>query len=419
MAVALKTILFTLLWGTVLLRLPTLRMGPKQRALFLIFLCVAVATSMGHSPVDPWVDRMTGNKDWAVVTRHMFGVLCAVSVLRLISLITGSYLARPRLRLYQQLAGVLVATILITLNLISDDGVRASPADVLRTGTFSPVVVAYWLTLEIYMAYVLTSATRLAWRVGQKSAPGLLRSGLRTVGLGTGLILTYGLYKATYLIAEISGLGLDQDAVLAVANGIFATALALMAIGVALPTAAMLMTCVRIVRLLRGLAPLWRVMRDRFPEIVLAHSWSPASASNPAVLLNFRLNRRVIEIRDGMLKLREFVPARIVDDAERYLRDRGAVASRVPALVEACWIEVALRRQASRLPVVTKGSPGVAGGGANVQDEACWLAELTEAWRSSFWPGAFAEWWEKHDTAMYEYEAEPIERMTDDVRPKA
>ncbi|MEU4245730.1 MAB_1171c family putative transporter [Actinoplanes sp. NPDC026619] len=418
MAAAFKVTLFILLWGTVLLRIPTLRMGPKQRAMFLIFLCVAAATTMANTPIDAWVDRATGNRDWAVVARHMFGVLCAVSLLRLVSLITGSYLRVPRLRLSQQVVGALVAATLITLNLISGDGVRASPADVLQAGTFSPVVVSYWLTLEIYMAYVLTSATRLAWRVSKKSAPGLLQSGLRMVGLGTGLVLTYGLYKAGYLIAEISGLRLDQETVLTVADGIFKIALALMAIGVALPTAAMLATSLRIARLLRGLAPLWRVMRDRFPEIVLAHTWSPMPVSSPAALLHFRLNRRVIEIRDGMLKLREYVPAHIADDARRYLLDHGAVESRVPALVEACWMEVALRRQASHVVVKTKGSPGVEGG-ANVQEEANWLAQLTEAWRYSSWPGAFAWWWEEQCGTASEHGAEPAERLPDDAHHKS
>ena len=120
-------------------------------------------------------------------------------------------------------------------------------------------------------------------------------------------------------------------------------------------------------RSLLALRPLWKAMRDAFPAIIL---FSPRRAVIELAGVDdvhLRLYRRVIEIRDGMLALREHLPEGYATDGD-------------PAVAEARGILLALRARAEGEPA--NGRPGAwAPVGPEMADEVAWLRRVSRAYR--------------------------------------
>ncbi|MEV6304755.1 DUF6545 domain-containing protein [Actinoplanes sp. NPDC051861] len=119
-------------------------------------------------------------------------------------------------------------------------------------------------------------------------------------------------------------------------------------------------------RMLIVLRPLWSAMRSAFPEVVL---WRPARSAvelRGVAGVRLRLYRRVIEIRDGMLALRDHLPAGTAPE--------GAAA-------EARAIAAALSRLAAGEPPADP--PGRwAPVGPDMADEIAWLSRVSVAYRA-------------------------------------
>jgi hypothetical protein len=127
-------------------------------------------------------------------------------------------------------------------------------------------------------------------------------------------------------------------------------------------------TVLRAYRTLLALRPLWSAMRQAFPEMVL---WRPARSAvelRGVAGVRLRLYRRVIEIRDGMLALRDHLPARtVIGDAD-------------PAAAEARAITVALRRRGAGQPAASPPRQW-APVGPEMADEVAWLCAVSAAYR--------------------------------------
>jgi hypothetical protein len=109
-------------------------------------------------------------------------------------------------------------------------------------------------------------------------------------------------------------------------------------------------------------------MRTAFPEVVLVPS--PRFAVDDVRL---RLYRRVIEVRDGMLALRDHLPPDAIVQARAFLAGRG---QDTPALAEACGIELALHRFRSGEPA-QPGPARWARVGPDLADEVTWLRAVS------------------------------------------
>jgi hypothetical protein len=132
-------------------------------------------------------------------------------------------------------------------------------------------------------------------------------------------------------------------------------------------------------------------MRRAFPDIILFPARRAVLELFGVDDVHLRLYRRVIEIRDGMLVLRDHLPADAGTEAAAYLDTRASGHPDRAALAEACCIELALHRlRAGRR---SRGSDGRwARVGAELADEVRWMRKVSGCLRRDE-PAGFVAWW--------------------------
>jgi hypothetical protein len=382
-----------LLWGLVVGWLPAVRRGAKQRALWLIFLSLALAKTVTLGSVADGINSTFGSNA-NTLAQHLLGILAAVALLRFISLISGAYDERPRAKAVQLFLGVGVAAALILLFAISSDVIHSSADALLASPIVQPVTVVYWLLMEAYLGTALYMGGMLIWRVSKASPTNLLRVGLWLMVAGAALNVLFAVYKSAYILLHAAGTDLPKI-VATVSNYMLSTSNLLTVIGVSLPAFTAARSLVRAQRSLRALAPLWQTMRETFPDMILYVSEKLPSADGMLATARLRLYRRLIEIRDGMLELRGYIPATVHSDALAYLAEKGIQGDEASVLAEACWIEVALRRvRAGEKPEGNPAAGSSIEGGENEEEEARWLSRVSQAHARSPHPKDFADRWE-------------------------
>ncbi|NMO54710.1 hypothetical protein HH310_26425 [Actinoplanes sp. TBRC 11911] len=348
----LTTAVLLVLWGVVVVRLPTLWRDRRQRTLWAAILCLALARTAAFDPVDERLGVPT--------LAHLFGVLAAYFLLRFIALATGRGGARwqPALAL-----GVLVALEVLA---VAAGGIDTRPD--LIADDLGAAHVAYWVILEAYLGAVLVTASRLFASVAHQAPPRLPRLGLRAMAAGTALVALYASVKSALIIAYGAGVPVDFTRFEPVARVFQGTGLLLVLLGLLVPATRRIRSAVRAYRSLLVLRPLWTAMHDAFPEVIL---FSPRRAVIELAGVDdvhLRLYRRVIEIRDGMLALRGFLPATYAPQAYG------------EAGMEAQAIALALhRRETGEAPSETPGTWAAVG--PEMADEVAWLSLVSSAFR--------------------------------------
>ncbi|MEU7908640.1 MAB_1171c family putative transporter [Actinoplanes sp. NPDC049118] len=358
-----------LLWGTVLARVPTLWRDAQQRALWATLATLALA----KTAATPGVNALLGDLVRQPQTLpHLIGVATAYFLLRFISLITDFAAARPRAaRCQLLLAGTVMALLIVLMN-ATPGGIRTRGAELTSTAA-EPAATAYWVVLNGYLGTVLGVATVLFWGISRSATSGPLRHGLRAIATGTLLVALYAALKTGLIVAQGFSPAMSFGAIEPVANGLRAVGTILAVIGAAVPAGGKLASIIGSYRALWALRPLWRVMRKTFPDVILFSRRRALVELAGVDDVQLRLYRRVIEIRDGMLTLRGYLPAGTIADARAFVGDR-------PALVEACGIAFSLRRHGSGLQPVVDGDRWAEVGG-EITDEVAWLGAVAAAFR--------------------------------------
>jgi hypothetical protein len=369
-----------LLWGTVVTRLPTLWRDRRQRAFWLAIATLAVTKTLAYAHAPGFLP-------------HLLGVLVGYFLLRFIALLTGAGGGRWRLAL----AGTVLAALGTLAIAAGGIDVRADGL----AGELSPVVVAYWVVLNGYLGAVLATTTVMFWTVARDAPAGLPRYGLRAIAVGAALVGAYATVKTTLIVVHGLGVPVDFPSIEPVARAGQALGIMIAVAGAAVPAARRARSVLAAHRDLVVLRPLWKAMRDAFPEVIL---FSPRRAVIELAGVDdvfLRLYRRVIEIRDGMLALRPYLPADPLLVPESAAAPNPAVASNPPApadpaampesatapgpavaldpaVAEGLAIAVALARRRGGEP------PGDVGGwhpvGPEMADEVAWLRRVSRAY---------------------------------------
>lgn len=162
-----------------------------------------------------------------------------------------------------------------------------------------------------------------------------LGQALRMLSVAAVILFLYCLARVVNVVTAAGGLdigGWTLAASVFSALGIVTLSLAL-TISSWWPSASKLLEWVRGYRSYRALYPLWRDLYESSPDIVLE---PPGAAVSD---LNYRLHRRVIEIRDGWRELRPYIDRTTGGDGQA--SPKGSEESR-QAFAEAAQIRQAL-----------------------------------------------------------------------------
>jgi hypothetical protein len=256
------------------------------------------------------------------------------------------------------LATVVVAAML-TLDVVAG-GIDPSPRRL--SGELSPATVGYWVVLELYLAAVLTTSVLLFWRVARDAPAGLPRLGLRTVSVGLAMIVVYAVVKTVLIVLRGAGVPIDFEAVAPWGRTLQGLGTLLTVAGAVVPAGRRARSVWAAYRSLLMLRPLWKAMRDAFPEVIL---FSPRRAFFEMAGVDdvhLRLYRRVIEIRDGLLVIRP------------YRSGSGAGEHR-----EAAEILAALRAREDGLPPLSPET--TVQGGQDLGSDTEYLCRVADAFR--------------------------------------
>jgi hypothetical protein len=130
----------------------------------------------------------------------------------------------------------------------------------------------------------------------------------------------------------------------------------------------------------RRLRPLWLAVCAASPEVVLDPPYSTRADQWKPWDMNFRLYRRIIEIRDGCLALRPYVDQDVAVRARQRGREAGLDGVDLTANVEAATLAAAIGAKASGRPAAERPSPLLnTAGGSDLAGELAWLTRVAGA----------------------------------------
>ncbi|MFJ5550353.1 MAB_1171c family putative transporter [Streptomyces sp. NPDC093225] len=367
------------LWLAVLLRAPSAVRQPQQRGLLLAVATAAAAMTLNLPDLLAYAAKFPDWTHAVGLTRNLTGVLSAGAVLYFVATTT----TRGRgLQVASSVMTVAWLGTLVALDLLAPPhSVHAMPPG----GSPLPSL-AYWLTLMSAHLAANTACVYVCWRYGRRAVSPGLSAGLRLFGLGTALA---GVFWFCYLLKAVFGVTAQMPymALLMNTHGL------LRAAAILVPTLYTARRTVGDVRTAWLLWPLWRELVDAVPHVALHKPRATRLVELlwPPMTRRLLVYRRVIETRDAILVLGEYVAPGVPELARAYvaLADPGAYPQ--PEAGElACVITEAARAKAAgmepRPGTFTAASIGGLGtgresapGGRDLDAEKRFLIEVAAA----------------------------------------
>lgn len=200
---------------------------------------------------------------------------------------------------------------------------------------------------------------------------------MRTVRCRAGSVLglAYCAHKAIFLATATGGIAVpDADTMDNVQSTLLTLTTLAFVIGLLWPTVTRWPVLRHLIafRAYRTIHPLWQAYVEAEPDIAFQDTGKARLRD-----IEFRLYRRVIEIRDGMLAVRPYAGARLRKIA---LREAKRAGHKNPDLIgEAAWLEVARRTKLQGDPQCVDSVP-VTAGGADLASETQLLTRIAMAW---------------------------------------
>jgi hypothetical protein len=394
-AVILSLIPAVLAWAGVAYKLPAYwrnRHDPAVRAFWLSLLFLALALTVLLPPLAKWIDEIAGIGNLSRLLGNCVVLIAAwaVQVFVFLNLDYRRDGARARIRLASwSLVGVLVG--MTGLFILAP--VHHEAADFWQRYGMAPFMLEYRVLYLAYLGLAVINIVRHSWHYAGIADRPSLALGLRFVAIG-GLLgggyVVHETLRAAALIVGLHSSVLESDTI---TRMLIASSVALMVAGVTMPAWGPrfgipdLYERFSRYRSHRQLFPLWKTLYRANPEIALLR---PRSTLIDALMirdLDFRLYRRVVEIRDGTLALRPYFDSNMVERAKELSRAAELPDDESHATIEAASIAAALQARMYDQPVRVGNSPTPTSfeshGGADVASEADVLVRVARCYRHS------------------------------------
>lgn len=370
------------LWIAVLLRAPGALRSPQQRGLWLAVATAAAAMTLNLPDVVAYAMRRGAEYAHAIgLYRNFIGVLSAGAVVYFVAAATRG----RRLQLGSWIATVAWLGTLLALDAAAPPhGTHAMPP----TGDPVPSL-AYWLVLISAHVIANTLCVALCWRYSRRTESRGLAAGLRLFGLGTALA---GLFWLAYLLKALFGSTWAMPALPLLMNlhGL------LRAAAILVPTLFTLRRTAADTATAWRLWPLWRDLVEAVPHVALnkPRAGRVVELLWPPVPRNLLVYRKVIETRDAILILGEYVAPGALEVARGQVAGHGVPEQRRTAAALACVLKQARQAKLDGLP----GQAGEAAAlelpaaihtsqeGGDLADEARFLVDVAQAYAAPVTP---------------------------------
>jgi len=365
-------------------RAMTIRRGadPAQRYIAGFAACMGTAM-LFRAPVVVSVLHPLRPLDTVLIVATHELKTCAQAMLLFVALSLKP--SAPARRSVQRQILLAVAVLVLGAVALLAAGARA------ESGLAAPVgqrwiLASYNVLFAAYGSWCLLVLVRELAYQARRLAPGPVRTGLRLMTLAALVGTVWTLWVLTYIPDNLAH-GLQAPSEDAVCSALGAVT-AILAIGGATATwwapfpggpLGAPGRWLSAYRAHRALEPLWSALRTELPQIALDAS---AATRRPAPWrAEFALYRRVIEIRDGHLALRPYVPT----DVPAWAAEAADGSADRRAVLEAATIAAALesRRAGHRQACPRPPGPAPHQIAGTIAAEAAWLLQVATAFTSS------------------------------------
>ncbi|MEV0764799.1 MAB_1171c family putative transporter [Nocardia sp. NPDC050435] len=373
-----------------LLRLPALIRKPEPglAALCVYFVSLMFTFGLSIPPVFVAVSTTLGVPNLAGVLTQSCALIAGV-VQQLVVLAWSNPWEEAKRRIRRRLAfsGLVIAAMGI-LFALSVPQMTTKPHTFAVDSAQIPTYQAYLVLYLSCYALTLIETGRLCWRYSGEVGPGSLRRGLRVATIGSVFGLVYVAARAADIIApHLGGTGHPWEPVARIGA---AGAAILMMLGWSLPTWAPPLSGawarVGRYRSYLRLGPLWRAVVEVLPDIALAGPDSGGPGRWLPRQLDFRLYRRIVEIRDARIQLQRYYSPTVTAVACSRAHREGLSEREVAAVVEAANLAAAIEKKRAE-----ESPPPLPGAefdpheqtGESLHEEQQWLLMVADAFARS------------------------------------
>jgi hypothetical protein len=366
-----RTIVCTVSWTFVSLRTPAAIRSANQRWIWLTVAAQSVVTLIDLRPVTRFIDADTGIPHAADLSKHLAALVFLAALLTFIFHVRASGASIPVWKRWMPfcLAGATALSMVATFPFAHPTRDRFLPPP----ATWD-VLDFYWVPFLTYYAVVTTLAAVLFWG-HLKHVRGGLRVGMTIMAIATGVGLVYVASRSLMLLTA-------SRTVVGVMSVTSSNFFLLIAVGGSLAALEPLIRQISDWRNRRRLYPLWRTLVDTVPHVILESSASPWREFLAFKDAHLRLYRRVVEIRDAILILRDYVTPDAVRNISQFLEERYASRADMETLVTACWLQIARQRMICGTSPRPHALDTNELGGDNLDSEVRFLLKISNAWHT-------------------------------------
>ncbi|MEU8460866.1 MAB_1171c family putative transporter [Streptomyces sp. NPDC029003] len=344
------------------------------RTLVITLLLQCLTFTMGAVAMSG--DTFLGVGNLAILVMHVAAVAFCVSAQIILLRWATATEKTVRHARYWLITGIVVCALLIALFLVADGPGR--PATDFNTGSGQPLVLLYLLVFIVSQAVPCVTIFRQCGPYARMTDKASLRQALRMLSVAAVVLFLYCTCRTVNILTAAAGIDIG---VWTVAASVFSAA-GIVTLSLSLTISAWegpvgrLTDWARSYRSYRALYPLWRDLYESSPDIVLE---PPGSASVSD--LNYRLHRRVIEIRDGWRDLRPYIDRTAPHGSGA--TDAGAGEEYRQAFAEAAQIRQALdAKRAGTIPDHNKDAGDFDDRDPdNFTAEVAWLTKVASVYR--------------------------------------
>jgi hypothetical protein len=316
----------------------------------------------------PNLTRLIGNGLLAGAAYCMIGVLAY-----------AAHAAEPARRRMRTQIYVFVGTIVTMAVLLVSARTRFT-VDFVNVYATHPVVAAYEVVFLAYATWGMVGVVLLVQRVVSHATSAFLRAGLRVVAAGTLFGVGWSLWKITITLLKVTTKR-PMPVESAVSTSLSAVAVLLIALGSTMtvwaPRAVHPLVWLRARHTYRRIEPLWTALHAATPDLELQRHDAG---------MEFRLYRRIVEIRDSSLALRVHFHPDVPAWANHAARTAGLTSeSSIAAVAEAASLAGALEahRVGHRYHANGSTAPTPLDLDPDIGAEARWLVRVADAFTRS------------------------------------
>ncbi|MFF2197155.1 MAB_1171c family putative transporter [Streptomyces sp. NPDC058157] len=319
--------------------------------------------------------RLLGVGNLAILLMHLSAVAyCVAAEIILLRWAAPEEEARRKTR-WWVITGSALNVALVALFLLADGTSR--PSSDFDTGSGQPLVLVYLLAFMASQALPCVTIFRQCGAYARMTENESLRQALRVLRVSAVVLFLYCACRTVNILTAAAGVDIG---VWKLASNIFSAAgIVILSLGLTNsswgPAASRLLAWGRSYRSYRALYPLWRDLYESSPDIAL----EPPGAS--VADLDYRLHRRVVEIRDGWRDLRPYIDRTTVGGSAGDA-GREENAESLQAFTEAARIKRALQaKQAGTMPHDNKDAGDFDDRDTdNFTAEVAWLTKVAAAY---------------------------------------